>query len=518
MKEIAKGDFRKRSIDYIFELCKQKDGYIVPEIFASNLKDRGILDDDPRIKESLEALAACNTKIDKDSFAQCISKNIFLIESAFTNSNVIGEFKNFSSTVRDIFNSCAKNISGNVSDTIPQFARQNPDYYGLSICTIAGQRYNIGDINAKFCIDSCVMPFTYCMAVEEHGFKTVHKYVGREPSGVRFNALKVNTIGLPHNPLINSGAIMICSLIRNMLQPSEWFDYLMQNCSDLSADMQMGYSNSAYLSRKNMCDRNYALAHYMKEMRAFPLNVDIDSILDFYFQTLSLKMNTNLLSIMAASLANGGVCPLTGKKVFSPETVKCCLSLMYSCGMYDYSGEFAFIIGLPGKSGCSGAIFVVIPNVMGICTFSPRLDKYNNSVRGVDFFRKFIMKFNFHLFDSMANISDKEDPRVKERTDELPIEEINKITSIGDLSLLKRLVVKENIFSQGDYDYRTPLHLAASNGHLNVIEYFLDEFGTDIVNPLDRFNKTPLDDALREGHWEVVEYLKVVGARRGVDL
>merc|ERR1711931_232115 len=121
-----------------------------------------------------------------------------------------------------------------------------------------------------------------------------------------------------------------------------------------------------------MCgDRNFALAYFMKERKVFPKKINILDILEFYFQCCSLTSNTDKLSIVAGSLANGGICPLTGQKIFSPETVKNCLSVMFTCGMLDYSGEFAFTTGLPACSGEAGTIIVVIPGVMGICTYSP---------------------------------------------------------------------------------------------------------------------------------------------------
>ena len=159
---------------------------------------------------------------------------------------------------------------------------------------------------------------------------------------------------------------------------------------------------------------------------------------------------------------------LLGVEVFSADTVKSCLTLMYSCGMYDYSGEFAFSIGLPSKSSPSGVIMVVIPNVMGICTYSPLLDKYGNSARGVDFFSKFTGQFNFHMFDSIENL-DKEDPRQADAAEEITVEKIIKYSAMGDLTALKRIRSTAEELTQGDYDGRTPLHLAASNGHLSVV-------------------------------------------------
>jgi len=182
---------------------------------------------------------------------------------------------------------------------------------------------------------------------------------------------------------------------------------------------------------------------------------------------------------------------------------------MYSCGMYDYSGEFAFKIGLPAKSGVAGGIFVIIPNVMGICTFSPKLDTYGNSVRGVLFYEKLIKKYNFHNFDNLVNNGDnKIDPRKKNNSHKITQEEIIRLCSIGDLSALKCLNLNNINLEEGDYDKRTPLHLACSNGHLNIVKYLIENCNIKNINLKDRWNGTPLDDAIREKHDNIVSYLK----------
>ena len=133
----------------------------------------------------------------------------------------------------------------------------------------------------------------------------------------------------------------------------------------------------------------------------FPENTNLDETLELYFQSCSIEINTRILSIVAATLANGGTNPFTGERIFKSETVKNILSVMLTCGMYDYSGEFAFKIGIPAKSGVAGAIMIVIPNVMGIAVWSPRLDEIGNSYRGIEFCKYFGQKFNFHIFDSL---------------------------------------------------------------------------------------------------------------------
>ncbi len=513
----------KSVCEKIYQIVSENDGKVDRNSFLKCLQERGILSDDPRIHEFLKKVKQYQSKnkcqLDKESFIDCISQNISIIEDSFTGNNIIPNFHELTDDLQTIYEKCKVNEDGKMADYIPQLAKQNPKHFGLSVCTISGQRINIGDTDVQFCVQSCCKPINYCLALEEHDKEYVHKHVGREPSGSEFNALKLNTRGLPHNPLINSGAIMTCSLIQNTKPASDRFDYVTEMWEKMAGNFSLGYSNSVYLSERMSADRNFALAYFMNENNAFPENTNLLDVLEFYFQCCSLKINTNALSVVAATLANGGVCPLTGKQVISPETVKHCLSMMYSCGMYDYSGEFAFKIGLPAKSGVAGGIFVVIPNVMGICTYSPRLDQYGNSIRGVQFFTELTKTFNFHNFDNLKNTDHgKKDPRERKDKDDITSEEIIKYSSLGDVSALKRVSITNGDFSHGDYDNRTPLHLACSNGHLNVVKYLIEQGNLKDINPIDRWGGTPYDDAVRENHVEVTKYLTTKNGMSGDDL
>ena len=141
--------------------------------------------------------------------------------------------------------------------------------------------------------------------------------------------------------------------------------------------------------------------------------VDIKNILDFYIQTCSIEMTTASMAVLAGTLANGGICPITGERVLACDAVKNVLSLMYSCGMYNYSGQFAFQVGLPAKSGVSGIVILVIPNIVGFALYSPPLDGIGNSARGVQFAEELVKLYEFHAFDGIGgSISGKKNPRV----------------------------------------------------------------------------------------------------------
>jgi glutaminase len=257
----------------------------------------------------------------------------------------------------------------------------------------------MGDTNVKFSVQSTSKPISYAIALENHGPEKVHKHVGREPSGVSFNAITLNPSGLPHNPLINAGAIMVCSLIKQDMPESERFSYITDFWSRLAGGRSITFDNKIFLSERNTADTNHALAYLMKSRGSFPEGIHLGDVLEFYFQCCSLELDCDTMSVIAGTLANGGICPLSGERILSSGSVKEVLSIMNSCGMYDYSGEFAFRVGLPAKSGVSGAIMLIVPGLMGICTYAPPLDQYGNSAKGVQFCQEISKRFGFHCFE-----------------------------------------------------------------------------------------------------------------------
>lgn len=316
--------------------------------------------------------------------------------------------------IKKTYDELKDNMDGKVADYIPQLSKMDPKSFGIAACLLDGNIIEVGDTNVEFCLQSCSKPLNYCIARERFGKEKVHNHVGFEPSGREFNAFILNDKGLPHNPMINAGAIMTCSLLNRMDEydePAKRYDMIMDYYKKMSGDVgKIGFDNNVYLSEKHHADRNISLAYYMRENNAFGSEgIDpsrIQDILEYYFQCCSINITCKIGSVLAGTLANGGICPVSGKRVFSTETVKDTLSLMYMCGMYDYSGQFAFEIGLPAKSGVSGCLLLVVPNKMGICIWSPPLDKVGNTVRGIEFCKKLIYKspWNFHIFH---NIFDK---------------------------------------------------------------------------------------------------------------
>lgn len=490
----------------------ENNGLVKKADILNALTAKGIQADDPRITNLVTNLDCIETDdIDYETFKTVIQNNLHLIEQVLTADLIIPNFEDFTKSIEQIYQKTKKNNSGEVADYIPQLKRVPPTKYGISICTTDGQRYGIGDTKDYFVVQSVCKPINYCLSLEEHGDKYVHEHVGREPSGTQFNALTLNKNGRPHNPMINSGAIMSCSMIKQDLTSAEKFDYVLTKWQDLSGGNPTHFNNSVYLSEKQTADRNFALGYFMREKNIFPEKFDLVETLEFYFQCCSIELTTDSLSIVAATLANGGVNPLTGKRIFNAQTVQNCLSLMYSCGMYDFSGEFAFTIGIPAKSGVSGVVMLVIPNVMGIAIWSPKIDEMGNSVRGVEFCKELIKLYNFHNYDTLINNSKKTDPRLQKHQSKMDnIMSACWSASTGDLNDLKRLVAAGVNLDDADYDGRTPLHLAAAEGQSAVVEYFITH-GVNI-NPKDRWGSTPFEDAINGDHLETAAILKEHGA------
>lgn len=494
--------------DLLTALDTQGNGSVTKKQLLNTLLHNGIKRGDHRIASMVASLEdyAANEPIGLESFVEITSENIGIVERCIKGQLAIPDFKTFTAEIKKMYNAVVENESGDVATYIPQLARIDPENFAVSICTIDGQSFDIGPSDEPFCVQSTCKPINYCIAMQLNGEDYVHKHVGQEPSGLKFNEITLNRDGLPHNPMINAGAIMCSSMIMPDYPLADRFDYVMQCWKKLSGHISPGYNNAVYLSEKATADRNFALAHFMKEVGAFPNNTNIYETLDFYFQCCSIEVTSRDMAVIAATFANAGMCPKTNTQVFEGESVKNCLSLMYSCGMYDFSGEFAFSVGLPAKSGVSGAMMIVIPNVMGITIWSPRLDRMGNSVRGVEFCKQLIKTYNFHNYDSLVGQLDKIDPRLR-RSEAKSDTTFSLIwaASHGDLDELRRLVAMGVNIDSCDYDGRTALHLAAAEGLVDTVKYLLAKGASTHLK--DRWGNTPIADAKTGKHEEVIELL-----------
>lgn len=491
----------------IFEAICDESGYITKVDILDNLYTNGIVADDPRISKLISRLDKLSPldKIDFENFMDISCDSIGLIEKSINKGFVISDFESFKEEIIAIFEETKNNRLGKNADYIPQLSRVDPELFGVAFCSIDGQMITLGDYLHPYCVQSTSKAITYCIATELNSEDKVHEHVGREPSGVTFNAIALNKYERPHNPMINSGAIMTCSLIKPELNLADRFEYITQVWQDLSGGECIGFDNATYHSEKETADRNYALAHFMKEVEAFPKGTNIHTTLDFYFQTCSIQVNAKKMAKVMSTLANGGISPLTSKKIFSPTTIRNSLSMMYSCGMYDFSGEYAFSVGLPAKSGVSGALVIAIPNVGGFAIFSPRLDNNHNSVRGVEFSRRLVDKFSFHNYDQIES-NNKINPVENRMMIESNLTfELIWAASIGDISEVRRSIALGADINKGDYDKRTALHLAAAEGQDNIVKYLITK-GADI-NVEDRWNFKPIDDAKVNNHDSTVKIL-----------
>ncbi|KAL3313217.1 hypothetical protein Ciccas_008182 [Cichlidogyrus casuarinus] len=422
------------------------------------------------------------------SFVRAASSNLQMLIKIATNDFCVPQFSHFQTIIRELYDFCAPNSEGHNASYIPQLAAVDPSKWAISVCTIDGQKFNIGDVDALFTMQSTSKPLTYALAITEHGPDKVHDYVGYEPSGRKFNLVILNDNNKPHNPLINSGAIAVTALMKNGSCMPERFMYINKELSRMAGGVNLGFNNPVYLSERSSADRNFSLAYYMREHKCFPPGTDLHETLDLYFQICSIETDSKAMATIAATMANGGVNPITGERILSGPAVRDTLSVMHSCGMYDYSGQFAFKVGLPAKSGVSGAIMLVVPNLMGIAIYSPRLDEQGNSVRGIQFCQELVKRFVFHNYDSLLHSSAKLDPRKHLHEDRVQsVVRLLFAAKNNDLNELRRCLIANVDFNTTDYDDRTGLHVAASAGAFDAVRFFIEVAHVD-PNPLDRWH------------------------------
>ncbi|XP_078384438.1 glutaminase kidney isoform, mitochondrial-like isoform X2 [Oculina patagonica] len=499
----------------IYRVFKNEDGNVPVARFIAALREAGLRVKDPRLKETMtnfqQYLQQENFEgfVDEATFRRSIQKNIVLIESALRGDLVIPEFSRLTKPIEEIYNKCKENKEGKVADYIPQLAKFDPELWGVAVCSVDGQRFAIGDYKDHFCLQSVSKCLHYPIVLEDLTAEVVHEYVGKEPSGQTFNYLHLNNHDQPHNPMLNSGALVLCALQKPELPLSDRCEYVQEKFKLIAGGEYIGFSNSTFLSERETADRNYALGYYMNAHKAFPPNTNLMDTFELYFHTCSTETNCDSGSVMAATLENGGICPLTGQKVFSSRTVQHTLSLMHSCGMYDYSGQFAFHVGLPAKSGVSGAIMIVVPKVCGMMVWSPPLDNLGNSVRGMQFCKELVNYFDFHNYDLKgASSGRKLDPR--RRKAEVQGEKVVYLlyaASYGDVTALRRYYLSGTDMTLTDYDGRTALHISAAQGCHEVVKFLLEHCGVP-ADPKDRWGFSPLNEAVRFNHQDCVELIK----------
>lgn len=282
--------------------------------------------------------------------------------------------------------------SGALADYIPELAKADPSWFGMSLCTIDGQVYDCGDSDQEFTIQSVSKPFVYALALADNGPLRMLERVGVEPSGKAFNSIMLDESNRPHNPMVNAGAIATAAMVRG---GRARFDRILETLG-IFAGRTLSVDESVFESERETGHQNRAIAHLMRTAGIF--DQEVDEILDVYFRQCSVLVTSRDLAVMAATLANGGRNPVTGRTALPSEAVGDVLSVMFTSGMYDYSGEWAFETGLPAKSGVSGGIAGLIPGQAGLGVFSPLVDDRGNSVRGTKVCQDFSKELGFHLF------------------------------------------------------------------------------------------------------------------------
>lgn len=285
---------------------------------------------------------------------------------------------------------------GTPATYIPELAKTDPKLFGICIVTVDGEQFAVGDAEQLFTIQSISKVFVHGLALEDHGREQVLSKVGVEPTGDAFNAIVLDEQSKrPYNPMVNAGAIATTSLIKGQ-GASERLNRMLA-----MFERYIGHESyidmPTFMSERTTGFRNRAMAYLMRNFGM--IDDRIDESLDLYFQQCSLMVNCCDLATMAATLANQGKNPRTGVQAVPSRYVRDMLSVMYMCGMYNYSGEWAYRVGLPAKSGVSGGLMVVVPGRLGLGIFSPPLDERGNSVRGVKVCEDLSEQFGLHLFE-----------------------------------------------------------------------------------------------------------------------
>jgi glutaminase len=277
---------------------------------------------------------------------------------------------------------------------IPVLAEADPRWFGMALVTMDGHGYSAGDSENRFTIQSVSKPFVFGLVLDAHGPEVVGRNVGVEPTGDPFNSIAVEEgTRRAHNPMVNAGAIVATSMAPGDGLEARW-DWLRAGLERFVGH-PLEVCGRTLASEQATGDRNRAIAYFMRAFDMLP--ADVEDVLALYFRQCSVLVTAEDLAVMAATMANGGVNPVTGARALSEETTVRVLSVMTTCGMYDFSGEWMYRVGLPAKSGVSGGVLAVAPGQLGFAVYSPPVDHRGNSVRGIAACEDLVTRFRLEL-------------------------------------------------------------------------------------------------------------------------
>jgi glutaminase len=348
---------------------------------------------------------------------------------------------------------------GAVATYIPELSNADPRWFGIALCTLDGYVYEVGDSSIPFTIQSISKPFVYGLALEDRGKPAVLEKVGVEPTGDAFNQISLSPdTGRPRNPMINAGAIASTSLVTGRSAEDRWNRIL--GLFSLYAGRPLGLNEKVYASERDTGHRNRAISHMLRNFDI--IEEDPEPALDLYFRQCSIEVTCRDLAVMAGTLATGGVNPVTRERVLAATNVDEILSVMTTCGMYDYAGEWLYQVGLPAKSGVAGGILAILPGQLGIAVFSPPLDPRGNSVRGVAVCRAMSDELDLHFLRapraglsavrshsslqqmrSRRRRSEGDDARLSEQGGSVVILELQGDLAFGTIELVSRRIFEE---------------------------------------------------------------------------
>ena len=284
---------------------------------------------------------------------------------------------------------------GEVAHYIPELSKANPEHFGISLATLDGHVYEVGDTRVPFTIQSISKAFVFALALDTLGADKVESAIGVEPSGDPFNSIRLNAENHPFNPMVNAGAIACSGLIREAKGDAA-FEHIRQALGRF-AGRELDVDEAVFASESATGDRNRAIGYLLRTSSV--IKDDVRAVLDVYFRQCSVLVTARDIAVMAATLANRGVNPVTGEQVMTPYAISRTLSVMTSSGMYDFAGEWIYRVGIPAKSGVGGGILAALPARLGLGSYSPRLDGHGNSVRGIKVCEALSSHYGLHMLN-----------------------------------------------------------------------------------------------------------------------